>query len=176
MCACALCVWVHALTRKGVGSYEGVGSTTIHRTTRVWRCVWARGVARSRTRATLISSCNVICRDREASVGPIRFGDGFVGTASIVGWRGADLASSLSLRFALSVCFCLWFCRLCNCELFAPWREYQFYRAPSVGRIGGADFLRLIREVESYLWVCMHWEYTPAHPGYGIFFLDYLNI
>ena len=31
-------------------------------------------------------------------------------------------------------------------------------------------FICVYFEVESYLWVCMRWEYAPAHPGYGIFF------
>lgn len=88
-----------------------------------------------------------------------------------------DVASrwnaGLGFVFILS-CACLWFCQLCNCKLFAPWREYQFHRVPSIEELA-TRILRLIREVESYLWVCMHWEYTPAHPGYGIF-LDYLNI
>lgn len=159
-----LCVCVCMRGRARVCRFVrgcGLTTATIRRTTCVWRRVWARGVARSRTRATLISSCNVIRRDRgRPSTRLDRRLEAPISLLLFVVWMCASVCDSVV-------------CAIVNC--FAPWREYQFYRAPSIEE-SAARILRLIREVESYLWVCMHWEYTPAHPGYGIFFLDYLNI
>lgn len=163
--------------RKGVGCTRGrrggwIHSTTVPRTQPcVWRCVWARGVARSRTRATLISSCNVRAGIAASSRGWFSNRRATRGPAS----PGISSFVSSFVWVCASVCDSV-VCAIVNC--FARWREYQFYRAPSIEEVAARIFLRLIREVESYLWVCMHWEYTPAHPGYGIFFfsLDYLNI